>query len=228
MATVQPALDPAELVARARAAYGPDGRPPLPETVTWDIFPFEGALQVKPLDDPVLPEPPRHGEDAAECSACRRTDDTYLWTDGRWRLYAPEPAGVPALLLEPREHLDLGDLDEAYAAELGVLVVRIERALQSVPGVARVHVNRWGDGGAHLHVWFLARPEGLVQLRGSCLPDWLDILPPLPELQLAAIGRQVADALTRTAAPRAAEPSGLEGRASALGPGPEAEVGPPT
>jgi hypothetical protein len=83
-------------------------------------------------------------------------------------------------LLEPRAHLDLGELDEAAAAELGVLILRIERALAAVSGVGRVHVNRWGDGGAHLHVWFFGRPEGMVQLRGSCLPDWLDVLPPMP------------------------------------------------
>lgn len=189
------ALDPLAFVARARAAYGQDGRLPLPEGVTWDIFPFEGSMLVKRLEDPVLPEPPRNGEEGIDCGACRRPDDSCLWTDDRWRVYAPEPDGVPALLLEPRDHLDLGDLDETLAAELGVLVVRVERALASVPGIGRVHVNRWGDGGAHLHVWFLGRPEGLVQLRGSCLPDWLDILPAMPADQWTAIGRHVAGAL---------------------------------
>ncbi len=190
------ALDPAELTARARAAYGPDGRPALPESAGWDIFPFEGALLVKPLADPVLPEPVRAGADPASCPACTSADASYLWTDERWRLDQPaEPAGVPAFLLWPRAHLDLGDLDDRYAAELGRLVVRIERAIAAVEGVARVHVNRWGDGGAHLHVWFLARPAGMVQLRGSSLPDWLDILPPLPARQWRAIGRQVAATL---------------------------------
>ncbi|MET9614867.1 hypothetical protein [Kitasatospora indigofera] len=28
----------------------------------WDIFPYEGELRVKVLDEPVLPEPPRQGE----------------------------------------------------------------------------------------------------------------------------------------------------------------------
>jgi hypothetical protein len=58
-----------------------------------------------------------------------------------------------------------------------------------------VHVNRWGDGGAHLHVWFFARPEGLLQLRGSCLPDWLDVLPPLPPEDSDAITRHVVGRL---------------------------------
>lgn len=190
------ALDPVELTARARAAYGPDGRLPLPDVVAWDIFPFEGDLRVKRLDDPVLPEPPRSGEEPADCTACTRADDSFVWTDSGWRLgMSAERTGVPALLLEPRAHLDLGDLDEDAAAQLGRLVVRVERALASVPGVERVHVNRWGDGGAHLHVWFLARPSGMVQLRGSSLPDWLDILPALSEEDWAALGRHVAQAM---------------------------------
>lgn len=197
-----PDLKAADLLARARAAAGPDGRLPLPDVASWDIFPFEGSLLVKRLQDPVLPEPPRHGEDPADCGPCRRADAECLWTNDRWRVYAPEPAGVPALLLEPREHLDLADLDEQYAAELGTLIWRMERALASVPGVGRVHVNRWGDGGAHLHVWFLARPAGLLQLRGSCLPDWLDVLPPLPGEQCRAIGAHVADRLTEYDASR--------------------------
>jgi hypothetical protein len=50
-----------------------------------------------------------------------------------------------------------------------------------VDGVARVHVNRWGDGSAHLHLWFLARPYGRLQLRGTFLSLWDDILPPIDE-----------------------------------------------
>jgi hypothetical protein len=189
--TDSPSLDAVELIARARAAYTADGRPPLPDDISdWDIFPFEGDLLVKPLDDPVVPEPPRHGETVGDCSACMSADSDYVWSDAGWRLRTtPQP--LPAYLLEPRAHLDLGDLDDSMAAELGVLVVRIERAIASVAGVGRVHVNRWGDGGAHLHVWFFARPEGMLQLRGSCLPDWLDLLPPLPDEQSAAITQHV-------------------------------------
>jgi hypothetical protein len=87
------------------------------------------------------------------------------------------------LILESRSHLDLGDLPNLLAAELGVMTVRLERAIRSLDGVARVHVNRWGDGAAHLHLWFLARPQGRLQLRGSFLSLWDDILPPIPEAQ---------------------------------------------
>ena len=74
-----------------------------------------------------------------------------------------------------------GRLPSALQVELGPLLVRIERAVASVGGVGRVHVCRWGDGGEHFHVWFIARPERLPQLKGSFVAIWDDILPPLPE-----------------------------------------------
>jgi hypothetical protein len=87
------------------------------------------------------------------------------------------------LILECRSHLDIGDLPNLLAAELGVMTVRLERAIRSLDGVARVHVNRWGDGSAHLHMWFLARPYGRLQLRGTFLSLWDDLLPVIPEEQ---------------------------------------------
>lgn len=190
----------AEIVAAVRAAEGPDGRLAVPPVVEWDIFPFEGELLVKRVDDPVLPEPPRRGDPGGPpCTTCTRPDADYLWTDEHWRLTAPTegPLGVPAaVLLEPREHLDLGDLPPGRAAELGPLLLRVERAMASLDGVGRVHVNRWGDGGAHLHVWFFARPAGMLQLRGSSLPDWTDVLPALPadrwHANLAAVAASMA------------------------------------
>jgi hypothetical protein len=155
----------------------------LPAFTSWPTFPFEGDLRVKPLEDPADVEPPRHGEDPAECSACRAPDAAYIWVSERWRVRALDrPTGLPmVLILESRSHLDLGDLPNLLAAELGVLTVRLERAVRSLDGVARVHVNRWGDGSAHLHVWFLARPFGRLQLRGTFLSLWDDILPRIPE-----------------------------------------------
>ncbi|WP_089299112.1 hypothetical protein [Actinoplanes regularis] len=101
------------------------------------------------------------------------------------------------LILECRSHLDLGDLPNLLAAELGVMTVRLERAIRSLDGVARVHVNRWGDGSAHLHMWFLARPYGRLQLRGTFLSLWDDILPVIPEQRwrenLALVAAWLAD-----------------------------------
>ncbi|MFG2101489.1 hypothetical protein ACGFJ5_12875 [Micromonospora echinaurantiaca] len=162
-----------------------DTPPSVPDFTQWPSFPFEGDLRVKQLDDPVPVEPPRKGEGLRECTACAAPDDAYIWVSERWRVRAMDrPTGLPmVLILESRSHLDLGDLPNLLAAELGVMTVRLERAIRSLDGVARVHVNRWGDGSAHLHMWFLARPHGRLQLRGTFLPLWDSILPPISESQ---------------------------------------------
>ena len=155
----------------------------LPAFATWSSFPFEGNLRVKKLDDPVAVEPPRKGEDANDCAKCHAPDKAYIWVNENWRVRCMDrPSGLPmVLILESRSHLDLGDLPNMLAAELGVMTVRLERAIRSLDGVARVHVNRWGDGAAHLHLWFMARPHGRLQLRGSFLSMWDEILPPVSE-----------------------------------------------
>ena len=178
----RPRLDADAITARARAAYGPLGRPALPHTAWWPIFPFEtDGLRTRTVEDPVLPEPPRRGEAGGACDTCDRPDDEYVWAGARWRISMPhEPVSLPTLTIFPRAHLDLGDLTEELGAELGALVVRADRALAGIDGVGRVHVYKWGDGGAHLHVVLVARPEGMVQLRGHFLSTWMFVLPPLP------------------------------------------------
>lgn len=157
--------------------------PELPAFTAWPSFPFEGDLKIKALDPPVESEPARKGEDVADCTACQSPDANYVWVNERWRVRSlDKPTGLPmVLLLEPRSHLDLGDLPNLMAAELGVMTVRVERAMRSLDNVGRVHVYRWGDGAAHLHLWFMARPKGQLQLRGTFLPMWDDIIPPIPE-----------------------------------------------
>lgn len=163
----------------------PESSAPLPDFTRWPSFPFEGQMRVKTLAEPVAVEPPRKGEDSDDCVACNAPDEAYIWVSERWRVRAMDrPTGLPmVLILETRSHLDLGDLPNLLAAELGVMTVRLERAVRSLDGVARVHVNRWGDGSAHMHLWFLARPYGQLQLRGTFLSLWDDILPPIPEAQ---------------------------------------------
>jgi hypothetical protein len=109
-----------------------------------------------------------------------------------------EPLGVPlGAILAPREHLDFGDLDDDMAAEMGMLAVRLDRAIRGLGGIGRVHVYKWGDGGAHLHLIFLARPEGLLQLRGSNLAMWEEMLPRVPAETAAADLRAVAATLAQ-------------------------------
>jgi hypothetical protein len=172
-------------VTCTKVSHVPEKPAPLPDFTRWPSFPFEGDLRIKKLAEPVDVEPPRSGEDAEDCIACNTSDDAYIWVSDRWRVRAMDrPTGLPiVLILECRSHLDLGDLPNLLAAELGVMTVRLERAIRSLDGVARVHVNRWGDGSAHLHMWFLARPYGRLQLRGTFLSLWDDILPTIPEQQ---------------------------------------------
>ncbi|WP_329561890.1 HIT family protein [Kitasatospora sp. NBC_01266] len=181
----------------------PIGKPlelPAGGVVGWDAFPLEGELKVKALAEPVLPEPPRSGEDGPEnCRACQREidDPDVLWADDHWMVCRfAEPEGLPAaVMLFSRGHYDLADLPAERAAELGPVCQRVERAIKSLGGIARVHINRWGDGAAHLHLWFLARPEGMLQLRGTFLPLWAEFLPKVPEDVWARTNRQIAAAL---------------------------------
>jgi hypothetical protein len=90
-------------------------------------------------------------------------------------------------------HHDLGDLPNGLVTELGPLVQRIERAIVGLGDIGRVHVGRWGDGGARFHVWFFGRPARLPQTVGSFAALWDDILAPVPE----PIWRTTLDELSR-------------------------------
>jgi len=189
-------LSPEEFYAHARTAADAEGRLQLSRMAYWEVAPFEPqGLRVVPLRPPVLPEPARGGEDPADCHACRR-DDEPLWQDENWELRRIGGVGVPlVLMLLPREHFDLADLPDERAAELGTLTVHLARHLEALPHVARAHAYRFGDGGAHLHVWFFARPAGQAQLFGSWLPVWDDLLPEYPDEIAEADGVAVARAL---------------------------------
>jgi diadenosine tetraphosphate (Ap4A) HIT family hydrolase len=190
------ALRPDEFYHHALAAADGERRLPLARMTGWDISPFEpGGLRVAPLRPPVLPEPARAGEDPADCRACSARNEG-IWLDDAWRLTRIGNIGVPlVLMLHPRDHYDLADLPDQRAAELGVLTTHIARHIQALPNISRAHVYRIGDGSAHLHVWFFARPEGQAQLYGSWLVVWDDLLPEYPEGVAEADAATVAAAL---------------------------------
>ncbi len=169
---------PEQLYDRARDALQ---MPPVRE---WETFPFEGEMRPRPLQPPEERERPRHGEGGLDCGRCAASDDEYVWTNERWRLYAIDPpSGLPVVvLLEPREHYaEPGDLPDEVAADLGVMLARVERAVRTIGEIGRVHVCRWGDGGEHLHWWFMARPSRIPQLIGSFAAVWDEVLPPTPK-----------------------------------------------
>jgi diadenosine tetraphosphate (Ap4A) HIT family hydrolase len=174
-------------------------RLPIGELVDDELFPLEGEIGVKPLAAPVIPEPHRRGEAGREpCWNCEHPDIGTIWSNDRWLVRAnpDEPHGLPAVaVLLPRTHCDLLDMPEDLAAELGPMIQRVARAISALPDVGRVHVNRWGDGSEHFHVWFLARPLGMWQMRGAMLAVWDDLLPKVPADEWRANAGRIAAAL---------------------------------
>ncbi|MDX6283189.1 MAG: hypothetical protein QOH03_4260 [Kribbellaceae bacterium] len=179
-----------------RLPYGE--RVPADPVLGGPFFPFEGDLQVVPLAEPVLPEPPRAGEPGAgPCPTCVDPEKDAIWADHQWVLKAFQPSGLPMVaLMVPREHFRLDELPDELTATLGPMIQRTAGAIRRIPGVGRTHFNRWGDGSEHFHIWFLARPLGMMQLRGAMIAAWDDLLPRIPDDEFAANARTVAAALT--------------------------------
>jgi len=160
------------------------------------FFPFEEGVRVVPLAEPVLPEPPWGGEDGGTpCGTCADPDRFVIWRDQQWHLKTFEATGLPFVaLLEPREHYRLDNLPLELTATLGPMIQRVANAIRRIDSVGRTHFNRWGDGSEHFHLWFLARPLGMMQLRGAMIAAWDDLLPKVPEPELAANARLAAAA----------------------------------
>jgi hypothetical protein len=188
---------PQDFYDRVRAFADDEGRLPLPSQSMWEIFPFAPeSLVVKPLDPLEYPEPPRFGEGGTSCWPCDNPDENVVWRNERWRLSPMGEQRLPfAATLQPFQHLDFTDLDDAMAAELGVISVRIARAVEALDVIGRVHLLKFGDGGAHLHAIVLGRPAGILQLRGSNLALWEEMLPDVPADESAAVMQVAVDAL---------------------------------
>ena len=186
---------------QGRLAIHADGIP------YWEIFPFEAeGLRLKQIEPLAEAETPRHGEDPTQCH-CARTDDAdesssldaEVWRDDHWRIAAGEPSGAPVILmLSPLAHHDFTTLPKDRAAEMGQIMVALGAAIEALPSVARVHVSKWGDGGAHAHIFFFARPTQMPQLRGTMMAVWDDFLPRIPVDVRDANARAVIQELVRT------------------------------
>lgn len=176
-----------------------------PRTVPIERFPYfrdavvSDPLEIAALEPPQIPEPPRGGAGGVDCRGCTADDADFLWTDAHWRVHTlDEPQPLFVVLVVPRGHYeDLPDLPPDRAAELGPLLARMEAALRALGDVGQVHTHKWGDGGAHLHLWQIVRPQGMLQARGVGLPVWLRALPPLPPEVWEAACRDFARELAR-------------------------------
>jgi diadenosine tetraphosphate (Ap4A) HIT family hydrolase len=147
----------------------------------------------------VIPEPPRRGEPGGEpCFPCSAGSDANLiWSDDHWTLHNPGQTGLPgSVWLASRQHFDsFADMPAEVGTTFAAVCGRVERAVLASGDVGRVHLYRWGDGGAHFHVWFVPRPLGRIDLGGHLLMTWEDTQPPASAEQIAEAGRRIAAAM---------------------------------
>jgi hypothetical protein len=192
-----------EFLERVQAAVdstdgGGDGRLAPGAMASWEVFPFEReGLRVRPLVDYAVPEPDRRKapEDCKTCIALAR-EELMLHRGRRLGVIRPGSCNLVFVAnIVSLAHEVLDDLDDDGHVELGRLIGRTYSAMKAIDGVGNVHVNKWENGAGHLSVTLLARPEGVLQLRGSNLAAWADMLPPTPAAELAARAEQVRASL---------------------------------
>lgn len=111
---------------------------------------------------------------------------------------SPVGCSLPGTVwLASGEHVDsFADLPDDLAADFGRVAAQVERAMLAQDDVARVHLDRWGDGGAHVHVWFMPLPLGMLDGRGMMLPLREDVLPNAPDEECRAAAESIARAMT--------------------------------
>jgi diadenosine tetraphosphate (Ap4A) HIT family hydrolase len=175
-------------------------------------LPYKEPLVPAEPGERVIPEPPRRGEPGGEpCRICADATTPTVWSNDFWTLHPPVGGSLAgAVWLASREHVDsFADLSQAAAEDFGKVAARVERAILSLGGIARVHLNRWGDGGAHFHVWFIPRPLGMLEAQGMMLPLWEDVLPNVPDGQLREAAEHVAAMMEDTDPTTPPRPSAL-------------------
>ena len=146
-----------------------------------------------------IPEPPRRGEPGGPpCAICSGGDDERALVGRatgrcthRSAAACPARSGSRAASTSTRSPT----CPSTLAADFARVVARAERAILALGDVGRVHLYRWGDGGAHFHVWLIPRPLGMVEAAGMMLPLWEDVLPNVPDEELAAAAQRVAAAM---------------------------------
>ncbi len=158
-------------------------------------LPYEEPLKPRAPSERVLPEPPRRGEPGGDpCGICAGHATSAVWSNAHWTLHPPVGGSLPgAVWLASREHVDsFSDLSPEAASDFGGVAAKVELGILSLGDVARVHLYRWGDGGAHFHVWFIPRPLGMLEARGMMLPLWEDVLPNVTDDELREAAVRVA------------------------------------
>ena len=173
-----------EFLDRAEAAVGDDGRRPLGSMADWEVLPIEReGLRARPLSEYADPEPDR-GKEQSDCRTCQalELEPQVLHTGDALAVIRPGATSLPFVAnVVTRHHVLLDDLDDDGHVELGRLVARTYAAVQALDGVGNVHITKWENGSGHFSMNVMARPRGVLQLRGSNLPVWADMLPNIPQ-----------------------------------------------
>lgn len=185
-----------DFLENAHAAADPDGRLPLGAMADWEVFPFEAeSLRARPLTEYAVPEPDRR-RPPEECKVCRAVEGGALGTWGRFVLVRTARTTLAFnATVATSDHLGLDDLPPEDHADLGRALGASYAAIKALPEVGNVHLNKWENGAGHLAFNLYARPIGVLQLRGSNLPIWADMLPAIAEDEFAARAEQVRQAL---------------------------------
>jgi diadenosine tetraphosphate (Ap4A) HIT family hydrolase len=162
-------------------------------------LPYADPLTVIDPAALVVPEPPRRGEAGGDpCFPCSAdSDGNLIWSDQHWTLHNPGQTGLSgSVWLAARAHFDsFADMPAEVATTFAAVCGRVERAILALGDVGRVHLYRWGDGGAHFHVWFVPRPLGRLDMMGHHLMAWEDAMPPATDEHIAEVGRRIAAAM---------------------------------
>src|SRR5690242_12027351 len=95
-------------------------------------LPYAEPLVVREPSQPVVPEPPRRGEEGGEpCGICGGATASAVWSDDLWTLHPPVGCSIPGVVwLASREHADsFSDLSDAAQRDFGRIAARVERAI---------------------------------------------------------------------------------------------------
>ena len=158
-------------------------------------LPYEEPLTVKKQRPRVIPEPPRRGEPGGEPCGLYKGGAAGGGV-GRRALHPPSAGrrqhARPPLAREPRaRRLVLRPLARGGA---GIRPARrAHRAGDPRRRRRRARPRyRWGDGGAHFHVWLLSRPLGMLEAKNFMLPLWEDVLPTVSDEELREAAERIA------------------------------------
>ena len=161
-------------------------------------LPYLEPLTPRPLADPVIPEPPRRGEPGGEeCGICTHQATPAVWESEHFTMHPPVQGSLPgAVWLASKEHVDsFNDLLAGCGGRVRAVVARVEQAILALGDVGRVICTAGATGARTSTYGSCLGRSGMLQASGTMLPIWEDVLPNVPDEELAEAARQIAAAL---------------------------------